>query len=249
MQQQDYKRVASAPKQDSSHASRAVRSHSEGEEEIEVELPTIRSTDGRSRSQRDKYHPRSPGEYPAPHATLLDNPPQPGGKEHKQQHQQHNGAVMGRGKQYLRLNHSDSRHEHFIDQEAQAIAEAEEELQFELEAGDQIGEHFGGTDGVPGGEPGAIPCAFISGRPLVYLCAACSSLCSVLLGYDVGVMSGAKVRANKVSGAARFTGVATHHKCTVRSKSWTAHGRFRFVPCGRQSVVGDAVVNMGWRKR
>ncbi len=32
----------------------------------------------------------------------------------------------------------------------------------------------------------------ISGRPLVYLCAICSSLCSVLLGYDVGVMSGAK---------------------------------------------------------
>lgn len=32
----------------------------------------------------------------------------------------------------------------------------------------------------------------ISGRPLVYLCAACSSLCSILLGYDVGVMSGAK---------------------------------------------------------
>ncbi|CAN0538126.1 unnamed protein product, partial [Laminaria digitata] len=29
-------------------------------------------------------------------------------------------------------------------------------------------------------------------RPLVYLCAACSSLCSILLGYDVGVMSGAK---------------------------------------------------------
>lgn len=32
----------------------------------------------------------------------------------------------------------------------------------------------------------------ISGRPLVYLCAVCSSLCSILLGYDVGVMSGAK---------------------------------------------------------
>lgn len=32
----------------------------------------------------------------------------------------------------------------------------------------------------------------VSGRPLVYLCAMCSSLCSVLLGYDVGVMSGAK---------------------------------------------------------
>ena len=32
----------------------------------------------------------------------------------------------------------------------------------------------------------------VSGRPLVYLCAVCSSLCSILLGYDVGVMSGAK---------------------------------------------------------
>lgn len=32
----------------------------------------------------------------------------------------------------------------------------------------------------------------LSGRPLVYLCALCSSLCSILLGYDVGVMSGAK---------------------------------------------------------
>jgi hypothetical protein len=37
------------------------------------------------------------------------------------------------------------------------------------------------------------PCACISGRHLVYLCAVCSSLCNVLLGYDVGVMSGAKV--------------------------------------------------------
>lgn len=32
----------------------------------------------------------------------------------------------------------------------------------------------------------------LSGRSLVYLCALCSSLCSILLGYDVGVMSGAK---------------------------------------------------------
>jgi hypothetical protein len=37
------------------------------------------------------------------------------------------------------------------------------------------------------------PCACIRGRNLVYLCAVCSSLCNVLLGYDVGVMSGAKV--------------------------------------------------------
>ena len=42
------------------------------------------------------------------------------------------------------------------------------------------------TRGGRGGRPA------ISGRALVYLCAACSSLCSVLLGYDVGVMSGAK---------------------------------------------------------
>ncbi|CAB1111751.1 unnamed protein product [Ectocarpus sp. CCAP 1310/34] len=45
----------------------------------------------------------------------------------------------------------------------------------------------GGGGGGGGGE-----CCTISGRPLVYLCAACSSLCSILLGYDVGVMSGAK---------------------------------------------------------
>ncbi|CAM9351366.1 unnamed protein product, partial [Chrysoparadoxa australica] len=32
----------------------------------------------------------------------------------------------------------------------------------------------------------------LMGRPLVYTCAVCSSLTSVLLGYDVGVMSGAK---------------------------------------------------------
>jgi hypothetical protein len=35
-------------------------------------------------------------------------------------------------------------------------------------------------------------CECIHGRALVYLCAVCSSLSSVLLGYDVGVMSGAK---------------------------------------------------------
>jgi hypothetical protein len=40
------------------------------------------------------------------------------------------------------------------------------------------------------------PCACISGRHLVYLCAVCSSLCNVLLGYDVGVMSGAKVSSS-----------------------------------------------------
>mmetsp|Transcript_7407 Transcript_7407/g.11063 ORF Transcript_7407/g.11063 Transcript_7407/m.11063 type:complete len:576 (-) Transcript_7407:92-1819(-) len=33
---------------------------------------------------------------------------------------------------------------------------------------------------------------WIKGRKLVYLSAACSSMCSILLGYDVGVMSGAK---------------------------------------------------------
>ncbi|CAN0188939.1 unnamed protein product, partial [Discosporangium mesarthrocarpum] len=32
----------------------------------------------------------------------------------------------------------------------------------------------------------------LSGKALVYVCAVCSSLCSVLLGYDIGVMSGAK---------------------------------------------------------
>lgn len=48
-----------------------------------------------------------------------------------------------------------------------------------------------GYRGRSGGGGGGGSCT-ISGRPLVYLCAACSSLCSVLLGYDVGVMSGAK---------------------------------------------------------
>ena len=43
-----------------------------------------------------------------------------------------------------------------------------------------------------GGGGGEAESWAISGRPLVYLCAACSSLCSILLGYDVGVMSGAK---------------------------------------------------------
>lgn len=50
-----------------------------------------------------------------------------------------------------------------------------------------IGE--GDTNGDPGREDESWA---ISGRPLVYLCAVCSSLCSILLGYDVGVMSGAK---------------------------------------------------------
>lgn len=45
----------------------------------------------------------------------------------------------------------------------------------------------GGVSGRAGGRSYKI-----SGRPLVYLCAVCSSLCSILLGYDVGVMSGAK---------------------------------------------------------
>ncbi|CAM9689067.1 unnamed protein product [Scytosiphon promiscuus] len=46
------------------------------------------------------------------------------------------------------------------------------------------------STGVGGGR-GSGGCT-ISGRALVYLCAMCSSLCSILLGYDVGVMSGAK---------------------------------------------------------